>query len=204
MTDRAGVRPLAALWLALALWACGPVAPTQEASPDEAGTAPDVDAPPGSPTVDAPPESPTVDVPPLHPAVDGLPATTVVLEGSERVEVAARVASDDAGRRRGLMEVEDLPDGEGMLFLFEEERTSGFWMWNTRIPLDIAFAGLDGTVHTIATMVPCEASDPGECPITAPEEPYVTALEVPAGWFDRVGIGPGSTLRWSEPQPPGS
>ncbi|MFP4235359.1 MAG: DUF192 domain-containing protein, partial [Nitriliruptoraceae bacterium] len=164
-----------------------------------------VDAPPVPPAVDAPPVPPASDVPPLHPAVDGLPAAAVVLEeGTERVEVAARVAADDASRRRGLMEVEDLPDGAGMLFLFEEERTSGFWMWNTRIPLDIAFAAPDGTVHTVATMVPCEASDPAECPITAPEEPYTTALEVPAGWFDRVGIGPGSTLRWSEPRPPGS
>lgn len=137
--------------------------------------------------------------PPLHPAIDDLPVATVVLEqDGDIVEVAVRVAADDASRRRGLMEVEDLPDGAGMLFLFARERTGGFWMWNTLVPLDIAFAGADGVVHTVATMVPCEAEEPAGCPITAPDAPYVTALEVPAGWFAQAGLGPGAQLSWSE------
>lgn len=193
--------------LALAGCVAGPDETASDGAPattqdDPAGTdAPDPSAEPpadGDGTPDA-----TPDVPPLHPAIDDLPEAVVTLvDGDTSIEVAVKVAADDPSRRRGLMEVEDLPDGVGMLFVFAAEREGGFWMWNTRIPLDIAFVGTDGTVHTVATMVPCEDEDPADCPTTAPDAPYVTALEVPAGWFDRVGLGPGATLTWSEPVPP--
>jgi uncharacterized protein len=154
-------------------------------------------APGGTPSATRAP-----DVPPLHPAIDDLPVAVVTLvDGDTRVEVDVRVAADDASRRRGLMEVTDLPDGVGMLFVFETERRGGFWMWNTRIPLDIAFTGADGTVHTVATMVPCEEEEPSACPITGPDRPYRAALEVPAGWFDRVGVAAGAELTWSDPVP---
>lgn len=177
----------------------GAVAP---AAPDALADPP-VDPSASSPSDDLDVGAGTPDVPPLDPAIDDLPEAVVTLvDGESRLEVAAKVAADDPSRRRGLMEVEDLPDGVGMLFVFAAERDGGFWMWNTRIPLDIAFAGADGTVHTVATMVPCEEDDPADCPTTAPDAPYVTALEVPAGWFDRVGLGPGTTLTWTEPVPP--
>ena len=142
-------------------------------------------------------------LPPLHPAIDHLDETVVTVRtaAGEDVEVDAKVAADDEDRRRGLMEVTDLPGGTGMLFLFDQERDGGFWMWNTLIELDIAFAADDGTIHTVATMVPCEAEDPGQCPTTAPDAPYTAALEVPGGWFDEVGVTPGATMTWTDPAP---
>lgn len=141
-------------------------------------------------------------LPPLHPAIDGLDETVVTLTTSTGVaEVRAKVAVRGEDRARGLMEVTDLPDGAGMLFLFAQERTGGFWMWNTVIPLDIAFAGADGVVHTIETMTPCEAERSTQCPVTAPPEPYRAALEVPAGWFERSGVQAGATMTWTDPVP---
>jgi uncharacterized membrane protein (UPF0127 family) len=205
-------RVLLALCVVFGLWSCGPATSPGVEGPSPA---PDVDvADPdgaGSDTSDtelseAPypdADDPAAELPTLGPELDGLPTTTVTVETSDdRVEVAAWIAADDPSRRRGLMEVEELPDGVGMLFLFAAERTSGFWMWNTRIPLDIGFVAADGTMHTIATMVPCEASEPADCPITAPELPYVAALEVPAGWFARAGVEAGATLTWTEPRTP--
>lgn len=202
---------LLALCVVPILWSCGPetaAGPDQGPAPDPEVDAPDVDAPVTGPGETEPPEAdlpdvdpPEAELPRLGTEVDELPTTTVTLEANgDRVEVAAWVAADDPSRRRGLMEVDELPDGVGMLFLFDDARTSGFWMWNTRIPLDIGFVDVDGTVHTIATMVPCEASEPADCPITAPELPYVAALEVPAGWFDRAGVAAGATMAWSEPE----
>ena len=37
------------------------------------------------------------------------------------------------------MNVTDLPEGAGMLFVFPEEKMGSFWMKDTLIPLDIAF-----------------------------------------------------------------
>lgn len=140
-------------------------------------------------------------VPALHPAVDDLDETLVTItSGGAEHAVVAKVAATGEERARGLMEVPAVPDGVGMLFLFEQERTGGFWMWNTLIELDIAFIGADGVAHTLATMVPCEAERSSDCPTTSPVEPYRAALEVPGGWFERVGIEPGARVTWSGPR----
>lgn len=142
-------------------------------------------------------------VPGLHPLIDGFDETVVVIATPEgEVRVDAKVAADDEERRRGLMEVEDLPDGVGMLFLFEEERSGGFWMWNTVTPLDIAFVDGDGRIDTILEMDPCQEASPTDCEVYTPPRPYEAALEVPQGWFAANGVEPGATLRWSEPVPP--
>ena len=135
-----------------------------------------------------------VEVPAISPEVDALDAAAVTLtraDGSD-VSLAVRVADDDASRARGLMEVEDLPDGTGMLFTWGgEQRDGGFWMKDTRIALDIAFAGAEGDIREILTMEPCEAEP---CPVYDPEVSYTEALEVPAGWFGDQAIEVGDGL----------
>jgi uncharacterized protein len=190
LTAGCGVEPSAA-----------PADPSPEAAP--ADPAPATSAPePGDRVAVAPGSDALQTLPPLHAAIDGLDETVVTLTTpTGDVEVLAKVASAAEDRTRGLMEVTDLPDGAGMLFLFDEDRTGGFWMWNTVIPLDIAFAAADGVVHTTATMTPCEAERSTQCPITAPSEPYRAALEVPAGWLERSGVLAGATMTWTTPAP---
>ena len=53
------------------------------------------------------------------------------------VEVA--VADEDSERNQGLMDVRDLPQSKGMLFIFEQNQPRSFWMANTPLPLDIIF-----------------------------------------------------------------
>lgn len=138
-------------------------------------------------------------VPPLHPVTDGFDETVVLIDGNDgEVRVDAKIVSQQADRQRGLMEVEVLPDGVGMLFVFEESRTGGFWMKNTLVPLDIAFSDDEGEILAILTMVPCE-DDP--CPSYNPGVEYLTALEVPAGWFAQQSVEAGNRLRWSDPVP---
>ena len=96
------------------------------------------------------------------------------------------VADDPAERARGLMEVEDLGDVQGMLFVFPEDSTAGFWMKDTLIPLDIAFFAADGSpVGLPSAMLPCRTAP--ICPTHRPEGPYRFALEVPAGGFAGLG-----------------
>src|SRR5688500_17973630 len=49
------------------------------------------------------------------------------------------VADTEAARQYGLMHRDSMPSDHGMLFVFPVEQRLGFWMKNTRIPLDIIF-----------------------------------------------------------------
>lgn len=53
------------------------------------------------------------------------------------VEVA--IADEDSERNQGLMDVRELPQSKGMLFIFEENQQRSFWMANTPLALDIIF-----------------------------------------------------------------
>jgi uncharacterized membrane protein (UPF0127 family) len=82
-----------------------------------------------------------------------------------------------------------LPDGEGMLFVFEREQILSFWMKNTLIPLSIAFSRTDGRIAEIRDMQALDITTVR----SARSARY--ALEVPQGWFTRAGIAPGDYLR---------
>jgi uncharacterized membrane protein (UPF0127 family) len=98
-------------------------------------------------------------------------------------------ADDPATRSRGLMEVDDLGDLEGMLFDLGAERATSFTMRNTLIPLDIYFFGSDGGGVGMLEMVPCEGEP---CPSYSIDVAFRYALEVPAGTLD---VGPTPDLR---------
>ena len=123
-----------------------------------------------------------------------LPRAEVLLGGASDADAVLRVdvvvADTPDARSRGLMGVAAVPDGVGMLFAFPDATgpgRPGFWMLDTLVPLDIAFAA-DGVVVGVATMEPCTAAP---CPVTHPGVDYDVALEVAAGVLDAAGIGVG-------------
>jgi uncharacterized protein len=116
----------------------------------------------------------------------------VVIEtGGDDVVVDVEFADTEDERAVGLMNRESLAEDAGMLFLFPEDSSGGFWMKNTLIPLSIAFADADGTILRILDMEPCRA-DP--CRIYDPGVPYRMALEVNRGAFGRWGVDEGDRL----------
>jgi uncharacterized membrane protein (UPF0127 family) len=117
-------------------------------------------------------------------------------QGPQRLEV--EVARTIPQRSRGLMERDQLAERAGMLFLYDRPQSSrnGFWMYRTRIPLDIAFIDEAGRIAEIHRMEPCIASRPGECPVTRPAVPYRAALEVNAGAFEAMGVAAGDCVSW--------
>lgn len=106
------------------------------------------------------------------------------------------VARTQEQRTMGLMERTSLSDSAGMLFLYErdERANSGFWMFRTRIPLDIAFMDSTGRIVAIRQMAPCTASLMSGCPSYEPGVPYRAALEVNQGVFARHGIAIGTRV----------
>ena len=116
------------------------------------------------------------------PASSGLP-TGVVRIGESEFQV--EITDTDPTRTRGLMDRTSLADDAGMLFIFDRPLILSFWMFNTSIPLDIAFIREDMTVSSIDTMTPFSL----ESHLSI--EPVPFALEVPAGEFSRRGIEAG-------------
>jgi uncharacterized protein len=116
--------------------------------------------------------------------------------GEGEVAVDVEVADTDDERAVGLMNRESLPDDAGMIFVFPEDHSGGFWMKDTLIPLSIAFADAGGRILRILDMEPCEA-DP--CRIYDPAVSYRSALEVNRGAFSEWGVEEGDRLRLETP-----
>jgi uncharacterized protein len=113
-----------------------------------------------------------------------------LLRGSGRpeVRVSLEVAADEPARERGLSNRTQVPKGTGMVFLFPADTTAAFWMKDTLVPLQIAFAAADGRVVSLFEMTPCRA-DP--CPVYTPTAAYRYAIELPAGAFTDAGVRAG-------------
>ena len=99
-----------------------------------------------------------------------------------------QLAQTPQERQIGLMFRKDMPQHEGMLFVFEQPATQCFWMRNTLIPLTAAFVADDGTIVNLADMKP--QSDDSHCST----KPVRFVLEMNAGWFAKRQIKPGFKL----------
>ncbi len=99
--------------------------------------------------------------------------------------VVAEVAATADERAEGLMYREEVPDGTGMLFVFQDNDVRAFWMANTYVPLDIAYMDPSYRIVDIVQMEPLVTD-------TYPSSaPAMFALEVRQGWFAEEGIGVG-------------
>ncbi len=110
-------------------------------------------------------------------------ATALVVFGSDTVR--AEVANTAESRGRGLMYREAVPDGTGMLFVFDREAERSFWMQNTYVALDVAFIDADFRIVDIQQM------EPESTEIHDGARPAMFALEVRQGWFAEKGIAVG-------------
>jgi uncharacterized membrane protein (UPF0127 family) len=108
--------------------------------------------------------------------------TATITTSTRTVVLRVEIARTDSQRALGLMQRRSLAPDAGMVFVYEQPSTGGFWMKNTLIPLDIAFYDVRGRIVRILRMEPCK-KDP--CPIYSPEATYRGALEVNAGSFRR-------------------
>jgi uncharacterized membrane protein (UPF0127 family) len=99
-----------------------------------------------------------------------------------------QLAQTPEQRQIGLMWRKEMPQHEGMLFVFEQAAQQCFWMRNTLIPLSAAFLAEDGTIVNIADMKP--QSDDSHCS----DKPVRFVLEMNVGWFTKRQIKAGYQL----------
>ncbi len=107
------------------------------------------------------------------------------------IKLDIEIVQDPDARAQGLMHRKELPENQGMLFVFETTRILSFWMRNTFIPLDIAFIDNSGKIVDIQMMEPLDESKQ-----YTSSAPALYALEVNAGWFKKNGIKIGSDVQF--------
>jgi uncharacterized protein len=88
----------------------------------------------------------------------------------------------------GLMYRREMPQHEGMLFVYDTPAVHCFYMRNTYLPLSIAFLADDGSIVNIRDMQPL--TEDSHCAA----KPVRYALEMHQGWFAKRGIKPGFKL----------
>ncbi len=103
-------------------------------------------------------------------------------------QIDAQVAASPEQREIGLMFRKNMPQHEGMLFIFESPSRLCFWMKNTPLPLTAAFVADDGSIVNLEDMKPL--STESHCST----KPVRYVLEMNQGWFAKKGIKPGVKL----------
>ena len=76
--------------------------------------------------------------------------------GEESLKVILAILPEE--RQRGLMFVDQMESGNGMLFVFEYPSPQKFWMKNTRIPLDIGYFSQEGILKEVHAAEPFDLS----------------------------------------------
>lgn len=108
-------------------------------------------------------------------------------DGTEFI-VKAEIAEKPEDRNHGFMGRKTIPDGTGMLFVFEKDQILSFWMKNTPHPLSIAYIDSKGKIRNIFDMTPYSTASI----VSTVSVRY--ALEVPQGWYKKNGIIEGDTV----------
>lgn len=105
------------------------------------------------------------------------------------IGIEAEIARTNTERNAGYMGRERIPNGTGMLFVFDRDQILSFWMKDTPTPLSIAYIDSRGRIREIYDMTPFSRAS-----VTSTLSARY-ALEVPQGWFFENGITAGSTIQ---------
>ena len=108
-----------------------------------------------------------------------------------QAEVRVEVAVTAEQKSRGLAGRENLAEGEGMMFVFDQPGQYGFWMKGMKFPLDFVWIA-DNKVVEITEDIPVDVN---ESPKVYQPQPAIDAmLEVNAGWAGRNGVKVGDRV----------
>lgn len=120
-----------------------------------------------------------------------LPKENLYIEKSsgEKVNIEVELAIKPEERNYGYMNRKRIPEGTGMLFVFEKDQILSFWMKDTPSPLSIAYIDRTGKIVDIYDMTPFSLAS-----ITSSRSVRY-ALEVPQSWYEKNGIKKGDVLK---------
>jgi uncharacterized protein len=127
-----------------------------------------------------------------HAAQSPLQTAEITVGG---VPLTVELAYLPADTSLGLSYREGLAPGTGMLFLFEEPAPRSFWMRGMQFCIDIVWienSVIQGAAESVCPE-PAGATGADLTSYVSPV-PVTYVLEVPAGWLDAYGLGPGTPV----------
>ena len=104
-------------------------------------------------------------------------------------QLQLQLALNSAEQQKGLMYRDSLAAGHGMLFLFNQPDKRGFWMRNTRIPLDIGYFDASGQLLEIHKLFPYD-----ETTVPSKSQQILIAVETNRGWYAAQDVKPGDYI----------
>ncbi|MGP1601816.1 DUF192 domain-containing protein [Treponema sp.] len=113
---------------------------------------------------------------------------TITRPDGTAIIIRAELARTQKEQMKGYMERTRIPEGTGMLFIFERDQILSFWMKNTPTALSIAYIDSRGTIREIYDMTPFSLAS-----VTS-NVSLRYALEVPQGWFQKNNIAAGAVI----------
>lgn len=110
-------------------------------------------------------------------------------QDGSRIDFQVEVALNPEEQRIGLMNRPRIPEGTGMLFVFEREAMRNFWMRNTKVSLDLLFMKRDGLIfHIHENAVPMRSDR------ISSEGGAYAVLEIGGGEALRLQLEPGDRI----------
>jgi len=107
-------------------------------------------------------------------------------DGSKVIKLQVEIMDNEPGRQVGLMYRKEMPENQGMLFIFPNEEPRSFWMKNTFLELDMLFFDSKKKLVSIVKRA---------TPLTETRResnlPALYVLEVLGGSADKWGIETG-------------
>lgn len=130
----------------------------------------------------------------------GHPETEQVRIGGQMWEL--EIAADDAAIQQGLMHRPTVPDGTGMLFIFDRPALHSFWMGHCLTDIDLIFIDVTGRIislHEMKVEAPQAEGEPDwdyrQRMASYPSRlPAQLAIELPPGSITRLGLKAGQSL----------
>ncbi len=140
--------------------------------------------------------APLIRAEPARPAwrVDTPWSTETATVTFERDTVIAEIADTPELRSRGLGSRDDLPDGRGMLFVFEEPSIRTFWMKGMRFCIDIVWIKGDAVIGFEDNVCDEPGVSDADLKRYPSPDPVSLVLELPGGWMEEHNYGVGSTV----------
>jgi uncharacterized protein len=104
------------------------------------------------------------------------------------------IANNTARQEQGLMFVQDVPQGQGMLFPLKKPKKMNMWMKNTYVELDMLFIGENGAIDQIV-----EHAKPLSLDTIISQKTLSAVLEIKGGEASRLEIKVGDHVNWTPP-----
>ena len=126
------------------------------------------------------------------------PSVTLVDENGQQIGPTIQIeyAVSPAERQKGLMYRKQMPENQGMLFIFPGMSVRSFWMKNTFLPLDMLF--IDDQLRVVGII---ENVPPQTTKGRSVGKPAKYVLEVNAGVSKKAGWREGLILTPDSPPP---